>query len=208
MEIIDITPKITKKLAVFPGDIPFSREISMDFPADHLALSSIRTTLHLGAHADASNHYHAQGKGIEARPLERYLGECQIISVTLPRGARILPKHIKEKITAKRILFCTKSFPNPNEWNNDFNSLSPELIESLADQGVFLVGIDTPSVDPADSKGLESHQALYRRDIAVLEGLVLDHVGPGSYTLVALPLPIVGADASPVRAVLLKTQQL
>ncbi len=203
MKIWDISPSITQDIAVFPGDIPFAREVSLSFPQNHLTLSSVRTTLHLGAHADSSSHYHAQGVGVDQRPLERYLGQCQVMAVDLPRGARILPRHVGE-IKATRVLFKTGSFPNPNAWNNDFNSLSPELIEHLADAGVVTVGIDTPSVDPADSQGLESHQALFRRNLAVLEGIILDSVSPGLYTLVALPLPLKDADASPVRAILLE----
>lgn len=204
MKIIDITPSITKHLAVFPGDTPFSRKIAMDFPKDHLALSSIETTLHLGAHADSSSHYHASGEGIEKRELSRYLGQCQVIRVKIPRGARIMPADFKDPITTKRVLFRTESFPDPNKWNDDFNSLSPELIDFLAAKGVHLVGIDTPSVDPSTSKALESHQALFKNNLAVLEGIILHHVNPGVYTLVALPLPILGADASPVRAVLVE----
>jgi arylformamidase len=36
----------------------------------------------------------------------------------------------------------------------------------------------------------------------VLENLVLDAVAPGDYELIALPLKLMTADASPVRAVL------
>ncbi len=208
MKIWDITPLVTSSMAVFPGDVPFSRNVSMDYPKDHLALSSITTTLHLGAHADSSSHYHKDGKGVHQRPLERYLGACQVIEVALPRGARILPKDFTVKIEAPRVLFKTLSFPDPDSWNSDFNSLSPELIDLLADKGVSLVGIDTPSVDPCESKGLESHQALFRRDMAVLEGIILDQVKPGLYTLVALPLRLKDADASPVRAILLEQNSL
>jgi len=201
--IWDITPLISEKIAVFPGDTPYSREIAMSHEqGHHLTLSAFRATLHLGAHADAANHYHANGKGIEARNLKSYLGPAQVIRVKLDPGARILPEHVASKLTAKRVLFRTESFPDPDRWNDDFNSLSPELIHFLADQGVVLVGIDTPSVDPATSKGLESHQALYARDLAVLEGIVLNEVPDGTYELSALPLPLSGADASPVRAIL------
>lgn len=194
---------------MFPGDVPFSREMSLSFTGgDHLDLSSIRTTLHLGAHADSSSHYHANGEGVDKRPLENYLGNCQVIAVKVPRGERILPKHISVEIQAKRVLFRTDSFPNPDQWNGDFNSLSPELIEFLADRGVVLVGIDTPSVDPADCKTLDSHQALYRRKLSVLEGIILHQVKPGLYTLVALPLPLKDGDASPVRAILLEKNRL
>jgi len=205
VKIWDISPLISEEIAVFPGDIPFSRETNLSFASgDHLTLSSLRSTLHLGAHADASNHYHASGQGIDQCPLERYLGPYQIIRVITSKRKRILPSDLSTPITASRVLFHTNSFPDPNKWDEDFNSLSPELIDHLADQGVILVGIDTPSVDPADSKGLESHQALFRRDLAVLEGLILNQVPEGTYTLVALPLKLKDADASPVRAILLE----
>ena len=65
-----------------------------------------------------------------------------------------------------------------------------------------LVGLDSPSVDPAESKTLESHQQLLAHDLRVLENLVLDEVDPGDYELIALPLKLASADASPVRAIL------
>lgn len=205
-EIIDITPVISEDIAVFPGDTSFERKVLMSFEnKDHLGLSYLKSTVHLGAHADASNHYHKDGEGIEKRQLYHYIGGCQVIKVQINRNERIRPEHIKNKeITQKRILFCTNSFPNPNQWNEDFNSLSSDLIEYLAERRVFTVGIDTPSVDPATDKILESHRAIYKNNFAILEGLVLNHVKEGEYQLIALPLPIKGADASPVRAILLK----
>ena len=64
------------------------------------------------------------------------------------------------------------------------------------------MGMDTPSVDPFDSKTLDAHHALFRGGVAILEGLVLDGVPEGIYELIALPLRLAGLDASPVRAVL------
>jgi arylformamidase len=201
----DISPEITERLAVFPGDTPFERRVSVNFAggANYLA-SSIHGTVHLGAHVDAPNHYDRQGVGIESRSLDYYLGDCQVISVRIPRGERIRPADLgKVTIRASRVLFNTGSFPDPQAWNGDFNSLSPELIRTLADQGVILAGIDTPSIDPAEDKILESHSVIREKDMAVLEGVVLEAVPDGIYTLIALPLKIRGADASPVRAVLL-----
>lgn len=209
MKIWDISPVISAKTAVFPGDKNFTRSVALDFSkGDNLVLSSINTTLHIGAHADASNHYHKNGKGIEARDLKLYMGPCQVIEVKIPRGSRILPKDIAQcSLSAERILFKTNSFPNPDEWNSDFNSLSPELIEFLAAKKVKLVGLDTPSVDPQDSKALESHNAIFKYNLAILEGITLEQVNPGTYTLIALPLRIKDADASPVRAILLEKEK-
>jgi arylformamidase len=210
MKVYDLTPKINERLAVFPGDVAFERKISMDFKkGHHLLLSSVQATLHLGAHADSSSHYHAEGEGIEKRPLTSYFGRTQVIRVKpRPSGRITLADLGGKKIEASRVLFRTDSFPNPQAWNSDFMALSPELIEHLQELGCVLVGIDTPSVDPEDSKALESHQALFRSKIAVLEGLVLKAVPDGIYTLVALPLPIENGDASPVRALLFEDPEI
>ena len=206
--MIDISPLVSERIGVWPGDIPYERSITCRLEdGDSVGLSSIRTTLHVGAHTDAPNHYRQGSEGIGGRALERYYGACQVVRVELPRGERIHPEHCQDLIRAPRVLFCTGSFPDPNHFNEDFNSLSPELVAWLYDQGVRLIGIDTPSVDPVRSKDLESHNALADRDMAVLEGVVLDHVEPGVYTLIALPLRLEGADASPVRAVLLPAEE-
>lgn len=204
MEILDISPPVSAKTAVFPGDKPFERTVALAFAqGGNLELSAIHSTVHVGAHTDAPSHYHPDGAAIDARALHYYLGPCQVISVSLPRGQRIQRKDLGA-IAAPRVLLHTGSFPDPDRWNGDFNALSPELVHALHAEGVVLVGIDTPSVDLADDKVLESHRAIFAHDMAVLEGIVLDKVPDGRYTLCALPLKLVGADASPVRAVLVR----
>lgn len=213
MKIYDITPQIHSRLAVFPGDVPFSQKTSMSFAnGDHLMLSSIVSTLHLGAHADAPCHYTNQGQGIDAVSLGVYMGKAQVIRPDLKskKDSKCIDASdiTNTEIVAPRVLFATESFSDPNRWADDFVCLSAQLIEELAKQNCVLVGIDTPSVDPATSKDLPAHQALAKTNIHVLEGLLLSHVPQGVYTLLALPLPIVNGDASPVRAVLISDENL
>lgn len=201
--IYDITPTVSAKLGVWPGDTPLSREVLCDLRrGDNITLSTLRATVHLGAHADAPSHYDRDGATIEQRDLHLYIGPCQVIPVAIGRGQRIGLAHIAAPIQAPRVLFATGSFPDPNNWNSDFAALSPDLIEHLAFQGVRLVGLDTPSVDLQDSKDLPSHAACRRHDLAILEGVVLSGVPAGIYELIALPLKLEGFDAAPVRAVL------
>lgn len=201
--LIDITPTVSARIAVWPGDVPYTRTINAAFAQGaNLDLSSIATTVHLGAHTDAPSHYHRDGVGIDQRSLDRYYGPCQVVTVVVGRGERILPGHLPDAVRAPRILFRTGTFPDPTVFNEDFAALSPELVDFLADRGVVLVGLDTPSVDPCHDQELRSHNAIYRRDLAILEGVVLDDAPDGLYTLIALPLKLEGADASPVRAVL------
>jgi arylformamidase len=103
---------------------------------------------------------------------------------------------------APRVLLATGTYPDPDRFTQDFAALSPELVDHLHAEGVRLIGIDTPSVDPFASKELPSHRRFLAHDMAILEGLVLDGVSEGMYELIALPLRLTGFDASPVRAVL------
>jgi len=208
MKIYDITPLISEEIAVFPGDQAYERQIDSDIATgDSFSLSHIITTLHLGAHTDAPNHYHAEGRGIHEQPLDYYIGPCQVITAP-PKDAphRLICDDLADTtITQSRVLFKTESFPDVNHWQADFTALSPELIHMLREKGVKLVGIDTPSIDPADAKELISHAAIYKNDMAILEGIVLSAVPDGEYTLIALPLKLLNADASPVRAVLIES---
>ncbi len=214
-DIIDISPVISERTAVFTGDTSFSRRVVMDLiRGDNITLSDITTTVHIGAHVDAPNHYTRDGVGIGDRSLDFYFGPCQVIRVSFEtrvaqarsnEDLRIrLSDFADVKIEAPRILFATETFADPNKWRDDFASLSPEVIEMLHARGVRLVGIDTPSIDPSDSKALESHQTIAKYDMAILEGIVLAGVAPGLYTLIALPLRLQDVDASPVRAVLIR----
>lgn len=201
--IFDISPKISSKLGVWENDIPFSQSILCDMETgDNLTLSSINTTLHIGAHADAPKHYNKNGMDISNRDLSYYIGECQVVHIKIEKGERIKIIHLEGKnICAERVLFKTDSFL-PYQWNNDFCAFSAELIQFLSRMEVKLVGIDTPSVDLFYDKSLEAHSEIYKYDMAILEGVVLDHVNEGKYELIALPLNIENADASPVRAIL------
>lgn len=201
--LYDISPPVTTQLAVWPGDTPPRREVLLDMQrGDNLTLSTLHATVHLGAHVDAPSHYGAHAPAVEAWPAARFVGPCEVVRVSAPRGARIGPDVLPQQIRAPRILLATGTFPDPTRFNEDFAGLAPELVEELGERGVTLVGIDTPSVDLFSSRDLEAHQACLRCDVAILEGVVLDGVAPGTYELIALPLKLVGFDASPVRAVL------
>jgi len=209
---LDVSPLLSERLAVWPGDTPFQRVSSVEpgppgtdgDPAWRLVVSSIHTTLHAGAHADAPNHVGLESAGIDRVPIETYRGLCQVIRVVAPKGSALTPRDLGERPPlAPRVLFATGSHSDPERFDPDFSALSPELIEWLERHGTLLVGIDTPSIDLLSSSELVSHRATrHGRGLAILEGLVLDGVDAGLYELVALPLRIEGADASPVRATL------
>ena len=201
--LYDISPPVTTDLAVWPGDTPVSREVLCDLTqGDSVTLSTLRATVHLGAHADAPSHYGVDAPSIDERSLDCYLGPCQVVTVRVERGARIAIADLSAPITAPRVLFKTDTYPDPTAFNEDFAALSVEVIDHAHERGVRLIGIDTPSVDLFESKDLPAHRAFLQNDMAILETLALGDVPDGTYELIALPLRLVGFDASPIRAVL------
>ena len=201
--LIDISPLLSERLRVWPGDVPFERPVGRRHEdGTGCALSSIRTTLHVGAHADAPGHTRPDGRAIHELPLEIFHGPCQVLEVDVRRGARIRPSDLRTPVRAPRVLFRTGTFPDPEAFTTDFAAFSVELADALAAAGVVLAGIDTPSVDLFDDPDLAAHRALARHGIVNVEGLVLENAPAGLYTLAAFPLRLEGADASPVRAVL------
>jgi len=203
MTIYDITPPVSASLSVWPGDTPLSREVLCDMArGDNITLSTLRATVHLGAHADAPSHYGLDAPTIDKRSLDYYLGPCQVMRVEVSSGVRIQPESLTEGVRAPRVLIATGTHPVTEVFREDFAALSVELIDHLHRQGVRTIGIDTPSVDLFASKDLPTHKRILRHDMAILEGLVLADVPDGLYELIALPLKLVGFDASPVRAIL------
>lgn len=218
--LYDITPPVNESLKVWPGDTAPSREILSEVGGGaSVTLSTLRTTVHLGAHADAPSHCSASAPSIDEVSLDPYLGPCRVVRVDVPRGSCLTLNHWQQSTGGRglqagsdnadgrstqprRILFATGTYPNPFDFNEDFAALSPELVDHLHECGVRLVGIDTPSVDLFSSKELPAHNRCLQLGMAVLEGLVLADVPEGLYELIALPLKLVGFDASPVRAVL------
>lgn len=201
--IIDISPPISESLAVWPGDSKPSREVLCTLESGaSVTLSTLRATVHLGAHADGASHYGLDAPGIEDFPLQRYLGRCQVLPVSVAPGTRVRWEDLRSPVTEPRVLIATNTFPDAQRWNDDFAGLDPALVDALHDRGVVTIGIDTPSVDLFSSKDLPAHRRFLAHNMSILEGLRLADVREGVYELIALPLALVGFDASPVRAVL------
>ncbi|WCM92249.1 arylformamidase [Acidovorax sp. NCPPB 2350] len=203
----DISAPVHAGSPVFPGDTPYSQQWCATIgPQCPVNVSAVTLSPHVGSHADAPLHYDPQGAAIGNVALDAFLGPCRVIHA-IGRGPLIAWEHLAHAVDGgaplpPRVLVRTYGRMPVDRWDGALAAYAPDTIERLADRGVVLVGIDTASIDPAESKALESHQVIRRRGLRVLENLVLDEVPEGDYELIALPLKLTTADASPVRAVL------
>ncbi len=200
----DITPVVDTATPVWPGDTPVGIERVWRMEAGSpVNVGRLTLSPHTGAHTDAPLHYDAEGAAIGAVPLDAYLGPCRVIHCI---GATpvVTPEQMAGSLDGvpPRVLLRTYQQAPTTTWDSAFCAVAPETIDLLAAHGVKLIGIDTPSLDPQESKTMDAHKRIRAHRMAILEGLVLDAIAPGDYELIALPLKFVTLDASPVRAVL------
>lgn len=198
----DISPSVDENAAVFPGDTAYSQTLHFSLaPGCPVNVNSITLSPHTGAHADAPLHYANGAASAGELDLAPYLGPCRVIHC-LDCGPLVLPEHVAHALDGlpPRVLLRTSRSAS-QAWDA-FTAIAPETLALLAGKNICLIGIDTPSVDPSTSQDLPSHHQLLAHGLRVLENLVLDEVAEGDYELIALPLKLTRADASPVRAVL------
>ena len=202
LKIWDISPAVDEHAEVFPGDTVYSQQLHFSLSPDcPVNVNCITLSPHTGAHADAPMHYANGEAAIGAVDLHAYLGPCRVIHC-LDGGPLVEPRHIAHALhnLPVRVLLRTSRIASQS-WTS-FSAIAPATLALLAGKNTVLVGIDTPSVDPASSQDLPCHQLLLAYGLRVLENLVLDDVPEGDYELIALPLKLTRADASPVRAIL------
>ena len=200
----DISPPVHPGAPVFPGDTAYQQHwVASIEPGCPVNVSAITLSPHVGAHADAPLHYDPTGAAIGAVDLQTFIGPCRVIHA-MGCGPLVRPEHLAHAMTGlpERLLVRMYTRMPQDHFDLDLPAFAPETIRWLADRGVVLVGTDSASVDPANSKTLDSHQVLRQRGLRVLENLLLDDVPEGDYELIALPLKLTTADASPVRAIL------
>ncbi|MCD8511889.1 MAG: arylformamidase [Bacillus sp. (in: Bacteria)] len=199
---IDISQPLTKDIAHWPEDTPFSYEVSYSKEqTGSVNIGRITTSTHIGTHIDAPFHFLNDGDRVLDLDINIYIGPARLIDVgeTKEINEKALEQFQLEGIT--RLLIKSTINNNPTAFPKEIPFITKDGAEFLKSKGIRLVGVDVPSVDPLDSKELQGHHALYENGIYILENVMLDQLQEGDYELIALPLAIKEGDGSPVRAV-------
>lgn len=211
MELLDISQPLRRDTATWPGDRPLEIAWTMRRDrGDSVNVAAVSSSVHVGTHADGPLHT-GEGAAVGALPLEPFVGPAVVVDARpfVTGEPPLVGAAALDEVDAgetPRVLLRTRDRDEPERFPERFAALSPELCQRLAAAGFLLVGTDAPSVDPVDSRTLDAHRVLAAAGIPNLENLALSGVGPGRYTLVALPLRLMEADSSPVRAVLLRSE--
>lgn len=209
-EWIDVSIPLRNGMVHWPGDAPFDRLQTLGIAkGDECNLSQFCSSVHIGTHMDAPKHFLPDGHGMETMPIEATVGPARVIAIQDPELIEVRELEPYRLQKGQRVLFKTKN--SEHHWKtHDFQARYVYIPEStaryLAKCEIQTVGVDYLSVGGYETGGAETHRALLGAGIWIIEGLNLEHVEPGDYELVCLPLRMVGSDGAPARAVVRRIQ--
>lgn len=197
---LNLSPETVRWVVAPPLEVHERRRMSR---GDDANASALTVSCHAGTHVDAPFHFVPDGAGIDAVPLERFVGPALVHQVEADRF--ITDAHVKAIPLGgmKRVLFKTRNSQllKRREFDPSFVAFSLEAARALVALGVELVGLDYLSVAHADQQ-VPVHRAFLDHGVVLLEGVDLSEITPGRYELMCLPLRLRGLDGAPCRAVL------
>ena len=222
-EIVDISLELDdSRFAMrtppgFKRDMQFQLEVLKEHDAPGGAgqiVRGVHMRLHAGSHIDAPEHNVKGGKQVQDLPLATFAGDAVIADLRhLVPGKAITADELEKAVGAvirrgDRLLLRTdvnKTYMI-DAWEKRSPYLRSDGTRWCIEKGVVLVGYDFyHGVDEPDApRVFNASRTLSEAGIVTLPYLNnLDRIAAGRVTLVALPLKLIGAEASPVRAVVL-----
>lgn len=207
IRIHDLSLPLHANVLRYPGD-PAPRVVSIAAleRGDPLMVSELTLNCHVGTHIDAPAHFVADGPRLDQLAMEHFHGPALVVNIpgTAAIGSADLahipagpPRHLILR-TGNSILLARAVF------DPSYRTVTAAAAAALAALRPLSVGFDYYSLDPPSATHFPAHTLLARNGIPVLLPLQLEAVEAGEYLLVAMPVPLAGVEAAPVRPVLLE----
>ena len=191
MKIYDISQELMG-CVVYPGDKTPEKELVCDMKkGDLYNLTNISLCTHNGTHIDAPFHFIKNGKTVNEIELEKFVGECLVVSFNGEITKEDAEKLMEKENSPKRILIKGDAF------------VTEDSAKVFTDKGIYLLGCESQSVGP-EASPMAVHKILLEKEVVLLEGLRLNNINDGKYFLCAQPVNVAGSDGAPCRAVLIK----
>jgi arylformamidase len=204
MTIHDISVPIRSDMPIYAGDpdVQLERASSIE-EGGHANVSKLSMGVHTGTHVDAPVHFLEGAPGMESVSLDALCGPAVVVDGTRLDGDTIGQSDLESLDLpegAERIILKTRNSElwNQDAFTRDFLRLDGSGARYLISRGVRTIGIDYLSVGDH-----EAHRELLGAGVVPVEGLDLRKIEPGAYTLICLPLDLVGSDGAPARTILI-----
>jgi kynurenine formamidase len=208
MQIIDLSHPIAATMPVYPGTAPPSIVPTAILDKDGFVEHQIKISTHIGTHVDAPAHMLPDTESLDRLPLDHFMGNAVTLNLSAIASQKIdvaeLEPHHGRLKKADFVLLHTgwsKYWGQPSYFKR-FPILDRDAARWLGGLDLTGLGVDTPSLDDANSIDYPIHKHFLSRNVVLIENLTnLDQLPQTPFTVACFPLPIHQADGCPVRAV-------
>lgn len=204
--IIDISWPLTQDVTCYKDRRCIDIQETKNFSRDQVRETQLTLGSHVGTHIDAPSHFLHQGYTIDQMSLQQCIGPCTVIDLT-ECLEKITSRDLEQYSILKNDIVLLKTKNSmclaTDEFNYNFIYLDESGARYLAKKNIKSVGIDYLGIE-RNQPNHETHTQLMDANITIIEGLRLAAVDAGRYMLIVLPLAIVGTEAAPARAILMK----
>ena len=162
---------------------------------------------HVGTHIESPHHHIKEGGDVSTLDIGQLMADAVVMDFRHKRaGEAITRDEVREAgrdIVAGDIALIQTGFDRLyGQPDYDRPYVSFEAVQWLVEQGIGCIGIDASGIEKYKAEAQPSHLLLFQHRIPIIEELTnLDQLRHGRVFFMALPIPIRGADACPVRAV-------
>jgi arylformamidase len=207
MRLVDLSVPLTSGMGQFDGNPPVYVCKSHRIDECGFNMSLVVMGNHSGTHLDAPSHFVAGAEGLDSVPLERCFGPAVVCDFSgkpplEPVGVADFERYASDIGPGARVLVRTDwdERLDTDAYFSDFPPLAPEAADWLVERGVWLLGMDTPSLHQTEFVAI--HEVLLGAGVVIVESLAnLRELTEPHVLFSALPIKIAGADGAPVRAV-------
>ena len=169
-------------------------------------MSNVELMDHIGTHIEVPLHCLKEGADLAEVPVEQFVGDAAILDLT---GAEA-----EGGVTLEQVQAAAKAAGGIREGDIVFCRMgkttyfSTASLQWLVEQGIKLIGVDSGGVELAhdETHANVNHLLLFRAGISVIENLAhMDQLTQSRVKAYALPVPVRGLDAFPLRVIAIES---
>ena len=212
-KIVDLTqiieptgPDAQRKFVIHKHDALMEIPGNVRPEGEWYIMSDVELMDHIGTHIEVPLHCLKEGADLAEVPVEQFVGDAAILDLT---GAEAEGGVTLEQVQAAAlaaggiregdIVFCRMG---------KTTYFSTASLQWLVEQGIKLIGVDSGGVELAhdETHANVNHLLLFRAGISVIENLAhMDQLTQSRVKAYALPVPVRGLDAFPLRVIAIES---
>ncbi|HEU5460852.1 MAG TPA: cyclase family protein [Nitrososphaeraceae archaeon] len=206
--IIDLSQSINSNIKLYPGSPSVYFLKWSKYSIDGYDSEAIFLSTHTGTHIDAPSHFIEGAEPIDNIDVNRFVMKNVHLLKIFKSSNQLIT--VEEIINSGIDIKENDSIIFSTGWEHNYKSdnyinanpgLSPEAAIYLSNKKINAVAIDSPSIDSAIESEFPVHKILLKNDIIIIENLCnLAQIDKPKFKLIAIPLKLLGASGSPVRA--------